>query len=1062
MNEFIGKTVGQYRIEALLGTGGMGQVFRGVHRLLDRPAAIKVMQAGFAARSDFRARFLQEAKAAAGLHHPNIVEVYDYGDEDGALYMVMEFMPDGALNTLLKQQGGQLLPLPLVLDLCSQVAQGLAAAHAMQVVHRDIKPANLLLRRLPGAVAGRDQYIVKISDFGLARLMEGGVETVTGAPMGTLAYMSPEQCLGSKQIDGRSDLYSLGVVLYEMATGYLPFQISGVTDAIYKHVNASPPAPREIKPDLPPLLEEIIMRCLAKKPEGRFANGQALANALQHVLGSTGEATVAPQRPQSATVTRTTFEPLPTVMQAPPPVSTMPGYSEVPRVRVLDESGRTLQVVEVKPGGIVVGRQEGNDIVLLSQQVSRQHLRISWDGKEVKVQDLGSSNGTMLEGVRLLPQVSQVWRERQMIQLGSFWLRLEGASPPLTQSGQVPFSGSRATPGSSGPGVGSYAAPTVASFGPVSVASGRIGLTVAPKNLSLTPGQSASVQLTLINMGSTVDWFTPTVEGVPPDWVQGSGLEVQLNPGMQETVTLLVNVPRRPDSLAGDYRVLISARSREQPQDYSRTTCLWTVQPFEEESLRLEPRRASGRGSATYSLALYNGGNLPARYALRGDDDEQRLSYQFQANPVDLEAGREARIPLVVRERRRLLGREERIAFQVHMQPPNAQRSQSAAGEFVNKALLPRWVVPALLALVLVGGGALALAAGLLPFGKGSAQATPTPNVAATLTALASRGANQATIAAVSAQATATASAQAQANATAAAAANATATAGANATATALVNPSPPVAQNVTTLANGLASPIGGQYVAQNDSFYFVEYGGQLSVLRNVSSGHPSYSVLGTGYSTPEDLYVAQDGHTVYITERVGDLLRIDLNVGANRSQATVIATGLAAPQQLTVDEPNEVAYVALFNDNGPLGSVAKVDLTSGTVTTALSNLPHPIGVLIAADGHTLYVTEQLTDGSILARYDLSSLSGTMLVHSNGGAFFFLHWANAQQTAILLPERSPVNKVWYISLFDPGALHRVATVGADPSDVAIIGQQGFFPMLVTIGGSGQIQELTGS
>jgi hypothetical protein len=1080
MKDFIGETVGQYRIDALLGTGGMGQVYRGVHRLLERPAAIKVMQAGFAARPDFRARFLQEAKAAAALHHPNIVEVYDYGDEQGVLYLVMELLSDGSLSGLLKRQSGRLLPLPLVLDLCSQVAQGLAAAHALQVVHRDIKPANLLLRRLPGAPPGREQYTIKITDFGLARLMEGGVETVTGAPMGTLAYMSPEQCLGSKQIDGRSDIYSLGVVIYEMVTGYLPFQINSITDAIYKHVNMSPPSPRQMRSDLPPVLEDIIMHCLAKRPEERFATGAALATALQGVLGNTGggDAGVTAVQEQAALVTRTTFEaPGSTAMPAPPTISTMPGFSEVPRVRVIDESGRTLQVVEVRPTGITVGRQEGNDIVLVSQRVSRQHLRITWDGKQVKVQDLGSSNGTVLDGVRLLPQVSQVWQERQMIRLGSFWLRLEGASPMLTEAGPRPTPGpgqpqsltEGARPTSVYANYSDYAAPTVPRSSPPSLANARIGLSVTPKTLSVTPGQSASVQLTLTNMGSIVDWFTPSVEGVPPEWVQGVGQEVQLNPGMQESLNLIVSVPRHPACRAGEYRVVIRARSREQPQEYSQTNGVWTVLPFKEEALSLEPRRASGRGRASYSLALHNGGNAPARYELRGDDDEQRLHYEFHANPVDLDAGQEARIPLKVRERRRLIGSEQRIPFQVRAGPPGGRPTQSVPAEFVNKALLPRWIVPAALAVVLVAGGALAFAAGLLHPPGGNVVATPTPNIAATITALSNQGANTATVQAVSAQATAAAQATATAQAntgaqtTATAQANATATAQANATATALANIPPPVASSTTSIATGLQAPIGEQYVAAQDALYFVEYSGRLSVLRNVNSS-PSYTVLGTGYSQLEDLYVLSDGHTVYLTERAGFLDRVDLNVGGSRSQATIVASGLLAPQQLVVDEQNHVAYVADYNDNAPTGDVVKVDLNSGTVSGVISGIPHPIGILLSPDRQTLYVTEQRSDGSgVLVRYSLTAPgSGTALAQSQGAPLFFMHWANSQGTALLVTERSPTNKVWYLNLNKLSeGFHLVASVGSAPSDVVISGQQGFFPMLVCVAGLGEIDQLNG-
>ena len=173
-DDFIGQTLGQYRIEAPLGSGGMGQVYRGVHRLLNRPAAIKVMQAHLAANTDFRARFLREAQSAAALKHFNIVEIYDFGEQDGHLYLVMELMTDGSLHTLLRRTTGQPLPLALGLDLVQQAAKGLAAAQALNMVHRDIKPDNLLLNRQSEAGQGGEQYVLKISDFGLARLVQGG------------------------------------------------------------------------------------------------------------------------------------------------------------------------------------------------------------------------------------------------------------------------------------------------------------------------------------------------------------------------------------------------------------------------------------------------------------------------------------------------------------------------------------------------------------------------------------------------------------------------------------------------------------------------------------------------------------------------------------------------------------------------------------------------------------------------------------------------------------------------------------------------------------------------
>ena len=194
---------------------------------------------------------------------------------------------------------------------------------------------------------------------------------------------------------------------------------------------------------------------------------------------------------------------------------------------------------------MIIGRQPGNDLVLSDQAISHRHLQVLWDGKQVTVKDLGSRNGTLLEGVLLIPQESQSWMERQMIRIGPFWLRLEGPSPAGTQTVQRPLA-QTATFGMTG-APGTQTSTTM-------VRSGRIGMTVNPRMLTITPGQPATTQVTLTNLGSIVDWFTTTVEGVPPEWVQGAGQEVQLNPGMQETVELNVNVARSLKTLRKNTR----------------------------------------------------------------------------------------------------------------------------------------------------------------------------------------------------------------------------------------------------------------------------------------------------------------------------------------------------------------------------------------------------------------------------------------------------------------------------------------------------------------------------
>jgi serine/threonine protein kinase len=284
MAELIGQTIGNYRVEELLGTGGMGQVFRGVHIHLGRPAAIKVMHEHLAVDPGFQARFLQEARAAANLTHPHIVQIYDFGSQDGQFFLVMELVADGSLRSLIGWRGAaQPVDLPVGLELARQSADGLGFAHRLGMVHRDVKPENLLLKAVSVPGPGALPQTVKVGDFGLARLADSQTLTLSGVMLGTPAYMSPEQCQGLN-VDPRSDIYSLGVVLYEVVTGVRPFEVKTPTEAIYKHVFVEPPPPRQVRGDLPPDIEAVILRCMAKRPDDRFANGAELAADLERLL----------------------------------------------------------------------------------------------------------------------------------------------------------------------------------------------------------------------------------------------------------------------------------------------------------------------------------------------------------------------------------------------------------------------------------------------------------------------------------------------------------------------------------------------------------------------------------------------------------------------------------------------------------------------------------------------------------------------------------------------------------------------------------------------------------
>lgn len=291
MADLIGQTVGDFRIEAFIGRGATGDVYRGAHVWRAERAAIKVLDVSLSSGPGFPDRFFATMREITSFRHSNITEVYDVGEQNGRFFIATELVTAGSLRSRLRgQPPGQPLPLPLAIDLVSQAAEGLAYAHEHDAIHKDIKPSNLLLHYAGASTRDRDKdesYSLKITDFGLARLAEAGSGLTnvgmmlgTGMLLGTPAYMSPEQCRGGK-LDERGDLYALGVVLYEMITGYVPFQATNMWDVARDHIFAAPPLPRLLVPTIPAHVEQVVLRCLAKRPEDRYDTATDLAHALQ-------------------------------------------------------------------------------------------------------------------------------------------------------------------------------------------------------------------------------------------------------------------------------------------------------------------------------------------------------------------------------------------------------------------------------------------------------------------------------------------------------------------------------------------------------------------------------------------------------------------------------------------------------------------------------------------------------------------------------------------------------------------------------------------------------------
>ncbi len=458
MSNLVGRQLEQYRLDALLGQGGMGAVYYAYDLNLTRFVSLKVMHEHLGREPEFRQRFWKEAQVAARLDHTSIVRVYDFGSYQDLLYLVMAYVPGLSLRAALRQAQtqGQLVNLSEGLVVLAQVADALDYAHRQGVVHRDIKPDNVLLQPLPRPDRNSEPPIrAMVTDFGLAKILEGDFSTQSGTLMGTLSYMSPEHILG-EAVDGRSDLYALGVILYEMATGRLPFQIKSPTDAVIKHLRETPPPPQTVRPELPAAVANLISAAIARDPQDRLQTGAEMAAALRQAAKGLAGLTMAAaeveptlslvQSAQLSVSAPPVLEPLPTLLPEPP---ASPEPHEQLVIQCADQPTQTIPLTQ---SPLTIGRADHNQIVLAGNGISRTHVRLERTASGWYVTDLGSTNGSLLDEQHLNPHTPYLWAAGANLQLGPCqlrwtWTPLPLVAPPAAAAGPAPLPASQALSG---------------------------------------------------------------------------------------------------------------------------------------------------------------------------------------------------------------------------------------------------------------------------------------------------------------------------------------------------------------------------------------------------------------------------------------------------------------------------------------------------------------------------------------------------------------------------------------------------------------------------------------
>lgn len=680
--DIIARRLDRYQVDAFLGEGTQSHQYIAHDLKLDRPVFIKVIRPEFAQDSELQEQLLQEVRITAALNHPNIVEIYDYDMVENHLFIVYELVNGVPVNGYMRhmrEHRGH-VKLSQMLNLTSNVADALFYAHQKGIVHGHVRPEHVLLASaLPDQVLSFDDdgipLQVKITDFGLGQL----TSDLSEVEQAMLPYLSPEQCKGDK-IDGRADIYAIGVMLYNLVTGRLPFEVDNIADAIHQHTSVQPIPPTQFRPALPLAVEKLILRAMHKDPDKRFLSADEFATALSEVAETLADTI------EAATVLDLEGQVIAITSEGEPP-------------RKINLQGRYL----------FIGAEPNNDIVLPAKGVSPYHARLEPSPMGWRVVDMGSRTGTFFGDARLLTDLGEEWSERQVLHIGPYALRRENFAPsgltagsvsgepgPLTRAGAAGVAGAAAATqdGVAGEGDGEAAGyESLTGILPPIVTVATIGVRLLPQSLAVEAGDRGDIQISLTNQGTHVDHFQVTIDGLPGEWIWLSDNDIQLMPGASGFLLMTIQPPRTSAAVAGTHTFQIRVQPLSTSEVWATANGTLTIHPFELLQVEMHPQRIRNKGLST--LSLHNQSNQPLNVSLKAKDpgDEIDFGERNTATELAMTAGEKLELDLPVRAKSRpWVGARQYLPFEVNFDTAD-QTALPQSGQLEVGPRIPSWLI---------------------------------------------------------------------------------------------------------------------------------------------------------------------------------------------------------------------------------------------------------------------------------------------------------------------------------------------------------------------------------